>query len=412
MILIYIYIVWQKRKGNEMKKRLLALSTAVVLTAGLFAGCGANEETPSSESKSEAPAAQEDSKESSDTSSDNADASGELEAMSFAGDIVGQGVPALDNYVGHLEYGFNAIGSEFSIFNDNFNADTQTSNIQTIASSDYDGCMVFGFNAAAYPSISSTLQQGQVPFLFYDQIPADESVIEALNKNEYYVGSVGVDPYEQGVMAAEDMLEAGIKTAMILGGSVGDVIHDGRTNGFTDTFEAGGGEVVAVARCSDPSEATAKEDDLLSANPDAEATYALTGDYAISALSALDNYSGREMVIYCSDITADALDLVKDGSIDVAYSGAALDTTIGVTLLYNAASGNKILDENGNPPMMDMIPTFKVTAELADRYNEVFFTGHPLDAETMKSLIGPDVTYQTYLDFFDNFSLETVTFGE
>lgn len=400
-----------KRKENEMKKRVLALSTAVVLAAGLFAGCGSNEETSDTKSKSETPAAEESEAPTSEESETPA-ASGDLEAMSFAGDIVGQGVPALDNYVGHLEYGFNAIGSEFQIFNDNFNADTQTSNIQTIASSDYDGCMVFGFNAAAYPSISSTLQQGQIPFLFYDQIPMDESVIEALNQNEYYVGSVGVDPYDQGVMAAEDMLEAGIKTAMILGGSVGDVIHDGRTNGFTDTFEAGGGEVVAVARCSDPSEATAKEDDLLSANPDAEATYALTGDYAISALSALDNYAGREMVIYCSDITADALSLVKDGSIDVAYSGAALDTTIGVTLLYNAASGNKILDENGNPPMMDFIPTFQVTAELADRYDEVFFTGHPLDSETMKSLIGPDVTYQTYIDFFEDFSLETVTFGE
>ena len=397
-----------------MKKnfgKLAALTLAGVLSAGLLAGCGGSDAASSSAASSAASKAESTAAADTKEESSAPAASSDLPSYKFAGDIVGQGVPALDNYVGHLEYGFKAIGSEFQIFNDNFNADTQQSNIQTIASSGYAGAMVFGFNAAAYPSISDILGQGQVPFLFYDQIPSDETVIENLNKNEYYVGSIGVNPYDQGVMAADDMAAAGIKKVMILGGSVGDVIHDGRTNGFTDEFTAKGGEVVAVARCSDPSEATTKEDDLLSANPDAEATYALTGDYAISAISALDNYAGREMTIYCSDITADALQHVKSGKIAVAYSGAAMDTTIGVTLLYNYANGNPIKDENGNAPMMDIIPTFQVTADTADLYDTIFFSGHPLDAETMKSLIGPDVTYQTYVDFFNNFTLESMTYG-
>lgn len=383
-----------------MKKffgKIIGMILVGVMAVGLLAGCGGGSAAPAQTTAA---------------GGDATNASSDLPAYKFAGDIVGQGVPALDNYVGHLEYAFKAIGSDFQIFNDNFNADTQQSNIQTIASSGYAGAMVFGFNAAAYPSISQIYGQGKVPFLFFDQIPSDPSVIESLNQNEYYVGSIGVNPYDQGVMAADDMIAAGIKKVMILGGSVGDVIHDGRTNGFTDEFTANGGEVVAVARCSDPSEATAKEDDLLSANPDAEATYALTGDYAISALSALDNYAGREMIVYCSDITADAIKLVKDGKIAVAYSGAAMDTTVGATLLYNFANGNPIKDENGNPPMMDMIPTFQVTSDTADLYETIFFTNHPLDADTLKSLCGPDVTYQSYMDFFDNFSLEAMTYGK
>ncbi len=397
-----------------MKKNFSKL-TAVLLTgafsAAMLAGCGGSASSTSSSAATSTKSESAATKEQSSTSASTATASSDLPAYKFAGDIVGQGVPALDNYVGHLDYAFDAIGSDFQIFNDNFNADTQQSNIQTIASSGYDGAMIFGFNAAAYPSISDILGQGQVPFLFFDQIPSEEAVIENLNKNEYYVGSIGVNPYDQGVMAADDMIDAGITKVMILGGSVGDVIHDGRTNGFTDEFTAQGGQVVAVARCSDPSEATTKEDDLLSANPDAEATYALTGDYAISALSALDNYPDREMIIYCSDITADALPLVKDGSIAVAYSGAAMDTTVGATLLYNFVNGNPIKDEDGNAPMMDIIPTFQVTSDTADLYDTIFFSGHPLDSDTLKSLIGPDVTYQDYVDFFNDFSLDTMTYG-
>lgn len=393
-----------------MKKyfsKAIGIVLAAVLTMGLLAACGGSASQPAAEAGTAAA--------STAAASAPAEAPAEasdLTAYKFAGDIVGQGVPALDNYVGHLEYGYRAIGSEFQIFNDNFNADTQQSNIQTIASSGYDGCMVFGFNAAAYPSISDVLGQAKVPFMFYDQIPSDEAVIEALNQNEFYVGSIGMNPYEQGNLAAQDMYDAGIRKAMVLGGSVGDVIQDGRTFGFTEKFEELGGEVVATARCSDPSEATTKEDDLLSANPDAEATYGLTGDYAISALSALDNYSGREMIIYCSDVTMDALEHVKSGEIAVAYSGGQIGITLGETLLYNFVNGNQIKDDNGNPPMMNCIPTFQVTADNAEQYEKVFFTGHPLDAATMKSLIGPDVTYQTYMDFFDNYSLETLTYGE
>lgn len=384
-----------------MKKisRIAAVLCAIVLGASL-AACGesSSSSTAATSAKSEAAApAAETKTESTATAADG---------LKFAGDIVGQGVGALDIIVSEEEYTFNAMGSSFQIYNDNFTADTQTTNIQTMASSGYAGMMVFGWNATFYNTISETAAKTKTPFVFFDQIPTDDAVIESLNGNEYYVGSVGVDNYVAGENAAKAMLEDGITTALILGGSVGDVVHDARVNGFTAAFEAGGGKIAGVARCSDPSEATSKEDDLISGNADAQATYALTGDYAISAIAALDNHSGTEMAIYCSDTTAEAIPYIIDGTITYGDGGSKIATTIAATLLQNYATGNIIRDADGNAPRFSNIVAFRITPENAEKYSELFLTGHPLTEEAIQGLVGID--YDAYEEWIEGFSWEYI----
>ncbi|MCI8993606.1 MAG: hypothetical protein HFG80_12960 [Eubacterium sp.] len=45
--------------------------------------------------------------------------------------------------------------------------------------------------------------------------------------------------------------------------AIGDYCDDKRIEGFTEVFEAGGGEVVYVAHSGDPSEATQKTNDAV-----------------------------------------------------------------------------------------------------------------------------------------------------
>ncbi len=327
---------------------------------------------------------------------------------SFAGDIVGQGAQALDDIVSEEEYLFNAMGCDFKIYNDNFTADTQGTNIQTMASAGYDGLMVFGWNATLYTTISNTAGEAQVPFVFFDQIPTDEAIISQLESNEYYVGSVGVDNYALGANMAERMLEDGITKAVLLGGSVGDVVHDARDKGFTEAFEAGGGEILAKTRCTDPAEATTKEDDMISGNPDAQATYCLTGDYAIAAIAALENHPGTNMELYCSDVTTEAAGYIKDGKIACGDGGSKIATVIAAALLYNYADGNIIRDENGKAPNFSNIVSFEVNADNAQDYVDTFLTGHPVGEDDVRAMIAKDVTYDTFADYIANFSLDSV----
>ena len=385
-----------------MKKRIVSCMLAVALTgAMMLGGCGDGKEPTAQGNQTEG-----------ETTNDNRGSKTEdgakKDGYSFAGDIVGQGAQALDMIVAEEENVFETLGSQFQIYNDNFTADTQGTNIQTMASAGYDGMMVFGWNATLYTTISNTAKEAKVPFVMFDQVPTEEEMIKQLEENEYYVGCVGVDNYELGANIAKRMKADGIQKALVLGGSVGDVVHDARVAGFTDTFTKEGGEVVGTARCSDPTEATAKEDDMISGNADAEATYCLTGDFAIAAIAALENHSSTEMALYCSDTTSETIPYIKDGTIACGDGGSKIATVLASCLLYNYADGNISKDENGKAPNFATIISFEVNAENADQYEASFLNGHPMDQEGIMGLVGDGVTYQTYVDYISNFSLEAV----
>lgn len=377
-----------KRKCSK----LISMILAGALTASVLAGCGGDQPPKDSQG-----ASQEQGGASQDSPSGG---------LSFAGDIVGQGVQALDDIVSEEEYVFKAMGGSFKIYNDNFTADTQGTNVQTMASAGYDGLMLFGWNATLYSTISNTMKEAKVPFVFFDQIPTDQEMITKLEENEYYAGSVGVDNYQLGANMAKRMLDAGIKKVLLLGGSVGDVVHDARDNGFTETFEAGGGEILAKARCTDPAEATTKEDDMLSGNSDAQATYCLTGDYAIAAIAAIENHAGREMALYCSDTTTEAAQAIIDGKIVCGDGGSKIATVIAAAVLYNYANGNVIKDDSGKAPNFSNIIAFEINKENAQKYIDQFLNGHPLSEDEVRAFVADGVNYKTFADYIENFSLD------
>ena len=185
-------------------KKLVCCGILGVMLAVSVLGCG---NTESNSGKNGA-----------DTSA-SGEKSGNTDGLSFAGDIVGQGAPALDIFVSEMQYDFEALGSDFQIYNDNFTADTQMQNIETMASKGYDGMMVYGWNATSLLSISDICSSANSPFVIFDQIPRDEETEKALEQNQYYVGAVGTDSYAEGVNVATKMLDNGITKALVLGGS-------------------------------------------------------------------------------------------------------------------------------------------------------------------------------------------------
>jgi hypothetical protein len=82
-------------------------------------------------------------------------------------------------------------------------------------------------------------------------------------------------------------LADGCKTAVIIGGNIGDNNMDQRSQGFREAFEAGGGNVLDEAAAPTLPSAD-KAEDMLSANKDADCLYAMVGDYIPGSLSAID----------------------------------------------------------------------------------------------------------------------------
>lgn len=370
---------------SKLLKKVVCSVLASSLIIVSFAGCGATEkeakEAGNSESKTE---------------------------FAVSGNIWGQGVNALDIIANEAQYVNESGGNTFKVYNDNFTADTQASNIQSMASSGSDGMMIFGSVPTLYTTLSTTCEQAKIPFVIFDQIPTDESVISRLAANEFYVGSVGTDNHAAGERAADKMLENGITSAFILGGAVGDPVHDARVKGFTEAFEKGGGKVLAAGRCDSPADAATKGDDLVSANPDAQGIYALTGDFAIGAITALSNHNAK-MAVYCSDTTEECIKYIKDGTIAYGDGGSKIVTTLAALLLDNYLNGNIIKDADNAAPYFGTIVPFEVNAGNADQYSQYFLKGHPMTPDKLASFVGNGVNYDTFASFIENYSMDEIT---
>ena len=372
----------------------ISLFLTIGITACAFAGCSGSQEASPGASSGDAPG--------------TPSASGG--AYLIAENNWGQGVGALDLIENEARYTVTTFGCDFQAYNDEFNADKMKTNIQGMLSASTDGILFFGAVPTLIPVVAQMCEQAKVPFVIFDQIPLDAQVIEQLEANPYYVGSVGTDNYAAGASMAKYALDNGSKNAIILGGAVGDSVHDARIEGFTAAFEQSGGTIAGIGHCDSPASGTTKCDDLIAASPNADTIYALTGDYATSALTALDNHSAS-MSVYVTDSTANTLQDLKDGKVVVGDGGASIATTLAATLLVNWLDGNQLKTDEGKAPYLNTIVAFPIYADSADDYQKYWLAENPLTAEQLQALRGPDVTMADIDAFVSGYSLETIVAG-
>lgn len=321
----------------------------------------------------------------------------------------GQGVFALDLIENEGRYVNETLGNKFMAANDEFKADKLQTDIQNMISSGVNGIMFFGVVPTLIPIVAEQCEKAKVPFVIFDQIPRDETVKANLLKNKYYVGSVGTDNIKIGENMAGYAKD--YKTALIIGGAVGDPVHDARVNGFKQAFEANGGKVLGIARCTDPSEAATKGDDLIAANPNAECIYALTGDFATGALTALGNHKAK-MKVFASDIEAETLKNIANGVVEKGDGGSTICTSLAAILLQNFMDGHPILTPDGKAPFFDTIVSFPVEAKDAAEYQKLYLDGHPLTEEMIKNLTyryNKNVSYDTFKEFIQSYSLAKIS---
>lgn len=319
----------------------------------------------------------------------------------------GSGVPILDLFGDEAEYAFKAFGCETNRMSDDFSADKELENIQYMCSAGVDGICMQGAAVSTVPQMAQVCMDAKMPFVMYTFIGDDADREKIAQDNSYYVGAVDADMVLDGKIMAQSAIRDGCKTAVIIGGNIGDNNMDQRSQGFTEEFESLGGLVLAEARCTDASECASKAEDMLSANMDADCLYAMVGDYIPGSLTAIDNLGlAGDIKVYMSCVDEDSAKYIKEGKIVEGNDGICLSSSIAPTLLINHLDGHQILDESGKPPRLQTIP-FIVNKDNADAYISVFCTEgeHPITEEVLKSLCwryNPDVTYKTYKDLINS----------
>ena len=282
--------------------------------------------------------------------------------------------------------------------------DKVVTDLQNQLTSGADGVLFLGMSQTIFPTVAQLCQNFEVPFVFHANIPADADW-PAIQENAYYTGAVISQEYAAGAAMGELGLADGNQTAIISAAALGDYVHDQRIAGFTDTFEAGGGEVVYVAHSADPSEGVQKANDFMTAYPDADMIYCTGGDYLSATISAMSSRPEADYKLYGSDMSPETAQSILNGDVTALNGGQWIAGSLAAALLINRLDGHAILDENGQAPLFDNMNLVMLTKDNAQGFINLMAEGGLLteaDFDTLLYRNNPDVDYQSFYDFVGN----------
>ena len=130
---------------------------------------------------------------------------------------------------------------------------------------------------------------------------------------------VGQTEYEAGLLAGQQMAEAGVTNALCINQEVGNVGLDQRCEGFTDGL--GGSVEVVPVDLADPTGTQATVAGALSANPDVDGILALGPTGALPTLAAVQEV-GTDVALATFDLAPEVLQAIVDGEMLFAIDQA------------------------------------------------------------------------------------------
>ena len=268
-------------------KKILAILMAALMTAALFTGCASTGSAPAG------------------GGSGGGAENTENQSWMIGFNIWGAGTPTFDVMGDETAYTINLLGGDYSRVSDENQADKELQNIQNFISAGVDGIVMQTAANPVLPQAAEACKNAKIPFVIPTFVGLEEDRAEISANNEYYVGSIEADLYMDGYLMGKAAADDGHKTAVLLGGNIGDINFEKRIEGFTDAFvNEGGGTIIDSARCTSPAEGLEKCTALLSAHKDAECVYAMVGDYGTAAVAAEDTL-GLDMPVYVSNANKD-----------------------------------------------------------------------------------------------------------
>lgn len=299
-----------------MKKKLVALLMVGTMAATMLAGCG-NKEESAEPAKTEDTAktdteGNDAAKEDEDKEEGNKpDSSGELDASGkkFAV-FIAQNTNEITMGIGEgaKEYG-ESIGAEVTVFDAQYNQDTQVSQMETCITQGYDALIVEPVSSEGISAVAKTAKDSGLPVITVMQDSTDTTSIDA---------HVGADHTEASVMEMDAICKK-------LGGKGKIAILDG-TMGTTGQIQITEGFEKALANYPDIEiveeqsanflidEALEITETWLQKRDDIDAIVAQSDAMALGAMKACQDAGMKDVLIGGRDCTSDMRTALKNGS--------------------------------------------------------------------------------------------------
>ena len=234
---------------------------------------------------------------------------------------------------------------------------------------------------------------------------------DAFSQSEYFVGEVWEDDYETAYEIVEDMITTyGAETFALHGLPEGLATQmDQRIAGARAAIADNGGTILTEGLSFDKAGAA---ENIISQFPEVDAIFSSVETISSVYQPLINAGLGEDILLNCYDPDEGADAAFDEGVLNYAVEGTLADTMIATVLLYNAMSGNKMLDADGNAPSIQMN---YVVAKSAEDYAEIqtYITGddkpfHMDELSAYITVLSEDASYDGLKALAESFSLEDV----
>ena len=378
-------------------KKLIALLLALVM---VFALCACGNESAPAASSNDTPA-----------SSGN-DASAPAEGG--AGRTIGinnffMGGYALDILVTSCRQVTDICGDTLQVANDEGNVEKIVADLENFIASGVDAILWWGLLPTNFAVGPQKAEAAGVPIAFFDKIPDPGEQSESIQAMKMFAGGVGNSDYIGGRNMGEYAVSLGCKKALIAGAEIGDTTHDPRIQGFTEVFEAAGGQVLNVFRGNAGADATTALDNLINAYPEADCVFGSGGDYALAAISVCNTYGLDNIKVLAVDISPDLLPYLVDGSLAAGCGAHWVSGMFTAIMLENYLDGMPMVNADGVVDIIRTTPLIVIPAEMADLYERFWIDEFPFEEDEIKAMLyryNPNVTLADIQQAVESYSVE------
>lgn len=208
-----------------------------------------------------------------------------------------------------------AAGAEFVYTNANSDQAKQLTDVQSMINQDVDALIVAPISSTGLQGAFAEAQKQGIPVVTIDRQSEGTPC-------EDYLTFMGSDFHEQGVRAAQAVVEAtgGEGKIAEIQGAPGSDVATLRTEGFAEEIAKHEGLEIVAQQPGNWSTSEAQEalSQMVSANPDITAVYTHSDTMALGAVTALNNFGkqpGADVSIVSVDGTADAVNEIVNGNI-------------------------------------------------------------------------------------------------
>lgn len=261
------------------------------------------------------------------------------------------------------------------------------------------------------PSLIETCAEYEMFIVTSNDPASGDANYAEFSKNEYFAGEVWEDDYKTAYEIAEDMIvNGGAKTFALHGLPEGLASQmDKRLEGARAAISDNGATILTEGLNFDKAGAA---ENIVSQFPDVNAIFSSVETISTVYQPIVNAGLAGKILLNCYDPAEGALEAFQEGTIQYAVEGTSADSMIALILLYNAMSGNRMVDANGDVASIEMN---YVVAKTAEEFEDVqtYITGddkpyHFDELDDYITVLNADASLDDLEAFAKAFSLEDV----